>query len=149
MKRILLAIILILMATTLCYIGMKDTKAQEEIDFVSNLPQNRSSVNINRDTLAYAMDIDEISGYMIPNLILYRDDNTFTFSYDICGDMYMGNYTENDNQVICKDIDANVVYVFDKIANGLKFNVNDSTTIKLIDKSRGYVVEQWEKFSQL
>lgn len=148
-KRILSTITIILMAIMLCYIGVKDLKEQNEMEFVKTLPQNASSVNINRDTLAYAMDIEEVSGYMIPNLILYKDDNTFTFSYDICGDMYMGNYTEYDNQVICKDANANVVYVFDKTIDGLKFNIDNSTTIELMDKTRGYSVEQWEKFSRL
>ncbi len=131
MKRIKPLILLIITSTFL--VGYVQNQKADNTN--ATMETNEYIETTQNHTKLYTLKTDKEE--FIPQIILNTNDKTFFFSYDVLSSyIASGTYTKNHKQLELKTEDGTYHYTFDIIDdNTLKFNQENSSDVKLIDKS--------------
>ncbi|MCI9053364.1 MAG: hypothetical protein HFI05_15905 [Lachnospiraceae bacterium] len=131
MQRIKPLILLIITSTFL--VGYVQNQKADNTNVI--METNEYMETTQNHTKIYILKTDKEE--FIPQIFLNTNDKTFFFSYGVLSSYITnGTYTENHKQLELKTEDGTYHYTFDIVDdNTLKFNQENSSDVKFIDKS--------------
>lgn len=100
-----------------------------DIDIGGQASETNEAVEHTQTSKVYYLKAEEMSA--LPEIILYKDDQTFSLSYDVMSSYRaVGTYEQTGTEIILKTEDGDDQYIFEVLKDGtLKFRQKNSSDI--------------------
>ena len=129
-----------------CVQKTDNTEITAQKSDIKTLETNEYVENTQNSTKIYTLNVERED--FLPQITINENDKTFLFSFDVLSSyLASGTYTENNWQLELKTGDGKYHYTFDITDdNTLKFNQENSSYIKLTDKTMGEEIKDGAEF---